>query len=515
MKHWLSLVALVASVAHAGGVAFHRLDLGAEAQNGAFAEDLSGSGRRDLIALGFGRIAIFRSDPRQPAGFAPTPELIVTGPTAYFADVADVLPAKGKELLVMTPDGISCFVQENGRFLTTPRSLIRCDTILVMNAIRAGVEMRDQPAVPVLPWNFAFDVNGDGRDDVLVPHDKGTDLYLQQPAGQLAKPITLALFPLVYHFAPAGPKPDEFRQRAARAPWFRVAIVPVESRDVNGDGRMDLVSGADHLGRRYWFAHKVDGTFDPARASLPPDADEPGNSQTRRVDINGDKRLDTFIEDTDVTNVFRILTIVRVYLTDANGRPPDKPQLIRDQNVLIHTKLPLHDFDGDGALDFAMFKTDITPVDIGKWVRQCFGKIDGYLNLFLFDRKANAYPSSPVYRQWVTMRFKVDPTEALMGLVWERYLSTMMRFEGDFNGDGRLDLLLRDKTEQISIYFNSGDRRRLFSSDPDIVLPDLPDFAGIALSDLNGDGCTDLLLYGTVHAGGPDHVVAVYVSKRQ
>ncbi|HRT96022.1 MAG TPA: VCBS repeat-containing protein, partial [Planctomycetota bacterium] len=199
-------------------------------------------------------------------------------------------------------------------------------------------------------------------------------------------------------------------------------------------------------------------------------------------------------------------------------RLPENPtQVIVDQNVLIHTNLPLHDFDGDGCLDFAMYKTDITVTEIAKWVRQAFGQIEGNLNFFLFNRAANCYGTRPDRRvapsssKPITMRFKVDLMEAMMGLVWERYLSTMMRFEGDYNGDGRPDLLVREKTEQISIYFNTGRRDPLFSRDPDIVLDNLPNFGGLALSDLNADGCTDLLLY----SGNYDQVIAVYISRKK
>ncbi len=514
MRAWLPLLGVLVSAVHAGGVGFRRLDLAGEAHFGAFAEDLTGTGRRDLIALSGGRISVFRADPAQPAGYSTTPELLVTGPLAYFADVADVLPAKGKEILVMTPDGVSCFAQENGRFLTRLNPLIRCESVLLMGAIRASIAVDDQPNVPVLPWNFAFDANGDGRDDVLVPHDKGTDLYLQQAPGQFAKPVTFPVLPLVHHFPASGARPDSLRQKEARAPWFRVSVTPVEGRDVNGDGRLDLLAGPDYFGRKYWFAQKIDGSFDTSRADLPREADDARSPHIRRMDINGDGRLDLFIEDNDVKDVFRIVTTVAVKLADAKGQLPPKAKLIQDQNVLIHTNLPLYDFDGDGALDFAMFKTDITPVDIGNWIRQCMGRIDGDVNFFLFNKKENAY-ERPAYSLPVSLRFKVDPTETLMGLVWERYLTTMMRFEGDFNGDGRLDLLVRTETEQLSIHFNSGNRSRLLSRRPDIVLGNLPDFGGIAISDLNGDGCSDMLLYAPIQGGGPDHVLAAYVSKKQ
>jgi len=515
MRAFVTLLGVLVSAVHAGGVSFRRLDLAGEAHFGAFAEDLTGTGRRDLIALSGGRISVFRADPTQPAGYSTASELLVTGPLAYFADVADVLPAKGKEILVMTPDGVSCFAQENGRFLTKLTPLINREGVLLMGAIRAAIAVDDQPNVPVLPWNFAFDANGDGRDDVLVPHDGGTDLYIQTAPGQFAKPIALPVHPLIGHYPAPGARPDALGQKLPRTPWFRVSVTPVEPRDVNGDGRIDLVAGPDYFGRKYWFAHRIDGSFDTSRARLTGEGDEARSPNIRRVDINGDGHLDLFIEDNDVKDVFRILTTAAVKLADANGRLPAQAKLVQDQNVLIHTNLPLYDFDGDGALDFAMFKTDITPVDIGNWIRQCMGKIDGYVNFFLFDRKGNEYPQRPAYSLPVSLRFKVDPTETLMGLVWERYLSTMMRFEGDFNGDGRPDLLVRSETERLSIYFNSGDRRRLFSSRPDIALEKLPDFGGIAISDLNGDGCSDMLLYAPSPPGGPDHVLAAYVSRKQ
>ncbi len=501
----LALVAFVCSVAQGASVAYNRLNLANEAENGVFSEDLSGTGRPDLVGLAGGRISIFRADPAQPSGFAANPEVLVTGPIAYYACVAKVLPGKGKQILLLTPEGVFCFAQENGRFATQPRPLIRCDTILSMYTIRGGIAAQYNPNVPVLPWNFAFDVNGDKLDDALVPHDKGTNIYLQKPPGQFSKPITLNLFPIIHHFAAPGHRADEFRQRTSRSTRLHVTVPALESRDVNGDGRPDLVSGA------YWFAQKVDGTFDPVAAEMPRELLKPAAPNVRQVDINGDGRPDRFVEENVVDDPLNIVTRVRVFLAAAQGIPDAPTQVLVDQNVLIHTNLPLQDFAGDGTLGFAMYKTDITVTEIAKWVRQAFGQIEGRLNFYLFDKAANRYPRRPDFSMSITMKFKVDLMEAMMGLVWERYLATMMRFEGDYNGDGRPDLLVRNKTEQISIYLNTGNRRRLFPGEPDITLNDVPPFGGLALSDLNADGCSDLLLY----AGNLDHVVAVYVSKKQ
>ncbi len=433
-------------------------------------------------------------------------ERLSTGPLGYFADTADATPAPGREIVVLTPAGVVCFEQKDGRFVPTARPLVRCETILSMTTLRGGISAAASTATPVLPWNFALDVNGDGRDDLLVPQDKGTDVYLQREGGKFEKVSRVGIFPIVQHFAPTQHRPDEFRAAAMSPVNLRVVIQKIECRDVNGDGRRDIVCGP------FWHVQRTDGSFDPVPAALPPEQVAAREGPTRVFDIDGDGKKDQLSEENAMDDPLNIVTRVRVFLADAQGRVPASPtQVIVGQNTLIHTHLPVHDFNGDGALDFAMFKTDITPTMIAKWVRMSLGKIEGNLNFYLFDRRRRAYPRRAAFVKPIRMRFKIDLMEAMMGLVWERYLSTMMRFEGDFNADRRLDLLVRQETNAIALYFNTGDRERIYRSEPAVLLENTPPFYGLALSDLNGDGADDILLY----SGRSSDVLAAYLSQRR
>jgi hypothetical protein len=510
-----------AAAAGAGEVTFERLPFGGEAEYGIFSVDVDGDGSRDLIALGRGRISVYRRHPTAEPQYPAEPEVLTTASLAYFADVADVLPAPGQELLILTPTGIDCFYQEGGRYVPRARKLIECETLLTSRPLRGAVGRAAlRFNIEVLPWNFAFDTDGDGRDDVLVPHGGGTDVYLQtKEPGQFAKPITLPIFPFVFHSLPLDPKVGDLAGTKASRIRLTLELLSIERRDVNGDQKPDLVCG------RQWFAQRIDPTpdqtlFDTVPAEVP--FDLPGevdpNLVEIRADINKDGHPDRILADTQLIEPLHLVTHVRYFLADADGNVPPTPTgTVRGQNILIHTPLPVHDFNGDGLLDFAMFDTDIQLTEVAKWIRTSFGQIDGDLNFWFFDKAANGYAQRRSYRKALSLRFKVDLMDAMANLVWDRYVGTMMRFEGDYNADRRLDLLVREKTETIALYFNTGDARDLYPSRPSLVLEGVPAFGGLAVEDLNADGASDLILYRGSSAfapsPNPNDVIAIYVSR--
>ena len=68
-----------------------------------------------------------------------------------------------------------------------------------------------------------------------------------------------------------------------------------------------------------------------------------------------------------------------------------------------------------------------------------------------------------------------------------------MKVGGDFNGDGKTDLLVRDQRGAISVYFFVS-RQKGFSLLSDLLFNCLEPIAEWQVADLNGDGVSDLIV---------------------
>jgi hypothetical protein len=77
------------------------------------------------------------------------------------------------------------------------------------------------------------------------------------------------------------------------------------------------------------------------------------------------------------------------------------------------------------------------------------------------------------------------PAEVLSG--WPLFI------QGDFNGDGRPDLLVRRSDTQWNIFFSTTDGR-WFAPQPAMTF-DAPAHGYFEIEDLNGDGLSDIILH--------------------
>jgi predicted nucleic acid-binding Zn ribbon protein len=85
--------------------------------------------------------------------------------------------------------------------------------------------------------------------------------------------------------------------------------------------------------------------------------------------------------------------------------------------------------------------------------------------------------------------------QADLVLTWGRreYFQHCVSLDGDFGGSGRKDLLVRDHSDRISVYFFVS-RERGFSLKPDLQFSCPEQIEEWVVKDLNNDGVSDLIV---------------------
>jgi hypothetical protein len=85
-----------------------------------------------------------------------------------------------------------------------------------------------------------------------------------------------------------------------------------------------------------------------------------------------------------------------------------------------------------------------------------------------------------------------------MHLTWSRrhYLETQISVDGDFDGDGERDLLVKDKKDKASVYLFIS-RKKGFSKKSNIQFNDIKRVEQFIADDLNKDGISDLIVTGS------------------
>jgi hypothetical protein len=263
----------------------------------------------------------------------------------------------------------------------------------------------------------------------------------------------------------------------------------VVARDFNGDGKLDLAVLNQSSGTISIFLGKGDGTFQPAVEF----AVVPGLGRMIAADFNGDGKLDLAATNADGDIVSILLGngdgTFRAHVDYATGSVPF-PIAVGDLNgdgkldlvvgnahantfsVLLgngdgtfqtHVDYPtipnpqslvLADFNGDGKLDLAVFSE-------GDGTSILLGNGDGTFR-HLADYATGCGSNG------------TDCTAAV----------------GDLNGDGKLDLAVRNSpANTVSVFLGNGDG----TFQPPLSFPTCPNPNQVAIGDFNGDGRLDLV----------------------
>jgi hypothetical protein len=259
---------------------------------------------------------------------------------------------------------------------------------------------------------------------------------------------------------------------------------------LNGDGRDDLMVMRNLVSGQQAYAFYVqtpNGQFGP----------EPAMTYTNKtdwrtslywVDINRDGKLDliksTFLDEPSfVPWLPSGKVLVGAYLAGEQGRIPAQPrQVFRKHDW--SSSLPMVDMDGDGYVDMVL---GYIPVETHEEVRKLVvtKQLEFTLKIHFF-RPGAGFSEEPDCQCHVPIHLDREFFAAADD-------NPSFALTGDFNGDGKKDLLIRDRSEGFSVYFFVS-RKKGFSSEADLQFRCPEPIDWWEIRDLNGDGVSDLVL---------------------
>ena len=447
------------------------------------------------------------------------------GPEVSFVDVANI---GGRDrFITYEPGRLSAF---------DPETAAQTPLVAVTSSF-------DPPRPGAMPHaDVTRDVNGDGRDDLVVPGVDGFRVFVQTFDGSFAEPVTL------------GPRAEMGGIYGAGGyrydPWSQSRIHAI---DHNGDGRDDLAFwNNDHF-----VVHHQDasGLFSPRAETFTIgaafDSDDPyrlatadlqGRVLDALADLNGDGVADLVLLSLQGASLAAKRSALEVHFGMrapdggvAFGRASDTA--IRTDRVQLAADR--HDFDGDGQID-VMRTTIGTEFLRGTAYRRFRGFMGGeiHLSLEFFAMAGGRYPAAPDATRRINLQHPaahrgpgwVPLDLALRGGTHERRLSetthprafNTIGLLGDVTGDKRLDLLIgRDRGEPPGPRRHADDSLHVFAGEPGphlfspqpwelaVALPEDGEF--VWLEDLDDDGRQDVVMH---HPSAPEpHRVTVLMAR--
>jgi len=455
--------------------------------------DLDGDGLKDLVLLDDTNLSIFYQEPKR--GFTREPQQTWhLEPRPCLVWTAKLGGPAGS-LLVMTSDGVTelCFTNRTGP--PAIRQIIRQSTI-----VPEAMDAAEGTNAIYFPLSVET-----GRDWplLLVPTADGIQVW-----STLRSAATPVLRSNSAEGGEDGQHRDEWHQAQVISNSIEASLQlsvtnPGYARslgfdlsvgDVNGDGRDDLMVRRSNGWTNTYslYLQQTNGRFALEPALTYADKVEPF-TWLCWADLNRDGKVDLIRgiwlnEPSFIPAVPSGKVLVSTYIADEHGRIPAEPQQVfrkYDWTPVV----PVVDVDGDGFPDLVL---GYSRIEDKEGVRKMITskKLDYNLR-FYFYRPGIGFPTEADCQRDVVIHLDRDRAETPEGL--HQLFACYVKVGGDFNGDGKTDLLVRDHSDDISVYFFIS-REKGFSPEPDLRFSCPEPIDEWQVADLNHDGVSDLIV---------------------
>jgi hypothetical protein len=431
--------------------------------------DLDGDGLKDLVLLDETNLCIFYQDPKR--GFTREPQQTFHLEARPSVVWTTKMGRPAGSVLVLNSDGVTelCFTNRTGP--PARRQIIRQSTV-----IPGATE-----GTNVMCLSLSVETGGDWPL-LLVPATDGLQVWQHRDDWRLAQVVGQAL--------DAGLWPSLAGPGYTTSFEFDLSV-----GDVNGDGRDDLMVRRNFYGRTNTYClylQQTNGLFPP----------EPSLTYADKIelfswhcwaDLNRDGKVDLIKsvwlnEPSFIPGVPSGKVLVKTFIADAHGKLPAEPQQVFRKNDWV-SALPVSDLDGDGFPDLVLGYCHMDSKE--SVTKEIAGRQLDYSLRFYFQRPGTGFSAEADCQRDIVVH--LDHAEGPLDWSLPQNFERFVHLGGDFGGNGKSDLLVREHSDDISVYaFVS--REKGFGPAPVLRFncPDPIDEWQVA--DLNNDGVSDLIV---------------------
>ena len=407
--------------------------------------DLDGDGQDELLVVGInGEVRIWR-------GGALTGDLILEDPDRTLLGLAALGQDSTQHLIAFSPAGMHAYPLVDGSFAEDGHLLHR----------RGRFSMR--VGKPLLT-NIAQDVNGDGRPDLVLPSQEDCTLYMNSGQGEESNgggwPVFTRTGDLQIRVSRSTQTEATYLSDSVAS---SIRIPDLNTRDVNGDGRMDLI--VEEGDRRLFHIQTADGHFPEEpnvvldlrifRDTTPKANIELGRTLAPELALYNSRDLNADgIPDYTIAHRRKLWMFLGTEAGPQFERPSSILKLAGDVSFLM----PVH-LDDDQLPDLLVLKLR-TPS-----TAELFGALIGELDIEL---NAVGYPNEGGTTFARTPKWKSDTTLRIPSLlsifrdadtIVERFQNIGRKFrhvvEADLDGDGMLDILMQTEDHKTLQYWHT------------------------------------------------------------